>query len=149
MSLSKYLDLLTEKILKKSNKFDFNDPYNLIALDFISYEEFNTFYDYVHQLVNDNSFFLSRWGTISHIKKEFLIVSLARAYLSALDLARKHRPFESGFPTSEVYHTLEGLRPEVLLYLKPKFEGKPCVWIDKNGYIQGFSLGDEHFRFTD
>jgi hypothetical protein len=149
MSLSKYLDLLTEKILKKFNKFDFNDPYNLIALDFISYEEFDAFYNYVCQLVNGNTRFLSRWGTVSHIKKEFIIVSLAMSYLSALDLARKHRPFESGFPTGEVYHTLEKLRPEVRLDLKPKFEDKPRVWIDKNGYIRGFSLGEEHFRFTE
>jgi hypothetical protein len=48
-----------------------------------------------------------------------------------------------------VRHTLEGLRPEALNVLKSKIENKHKVWINKEGYICGFSVGEEHFRFTD
>lgn len=152
--------------------FDFNDPNNLTALDFVSYEEFMAFYDATYSnldaLYNDGfDAELSRCTILLGIVAKTGKMMIVGAYFDSFNKSLAHRAFEIGFPGGGVVSAWPDTHPEFLivdLNLDPEDPYDPhrvactnkeryvhhrVVWLNMDGYIQGFSIGGEHFRFTE
>jgi hypothetical protein len=153
----------------KVSLFDFNDPKNLIALDFVSYDEFMAFhetnYSKLDKLYKDGfDAELSRSTILLGIVVKCGKMMIVKDYFDSLNKSLKYRIFEAGFPKGDVVSAWPPTHPQFLivgLNLDPEnphevvgadkenYTHHRVVWINKEGYICGFSLGEEHFRFTD